>query len=104
VRVRTCDAGAACIDALQKEPSDLLFLDVTMPEQEVRRVLDFVSGDHRFEKLRTVVVTRSDDTGDHREWMRQAAAEVMYEGQEHPESLLDDLRGALTALGANVQS
>ena len=28
VRVRTCDTGTACIDALQKEPSDLLFLDV----------------------------------------------------------------------------
>jgi signal transduction histidine kinase/DNA-binding response OmpR family regulator len=104
VRVRTCDAGAACIDALQEEPSDLLFLDVTMPEQEVRRVLDFVSGDHRFEKLRTVVVTRSDGAGNHQEeWMRQAAAEVVYEGQEHPESLLDDLRGALTALGASVE-
>jgi signal transduction histidine kinase/CheY-like chemotaxis protein len=101
VRVRTCDTGAACIDALQKEPSDLLFLDVTMPEQDVRHVLDFVSEDHRLENLRTVVVTRSDG-GDNQEWMRRAAAEVMYEGHEHPDSLLNDLRGALATLGATT--
>ncbi|MDQ2767616.1 MAG: response regulator [Gemmatimonadota bacterium] len=102
VRVRTCDTGAACIEALQRDPADLLFLDVTMPEQDVRHVLDFVSEDHRFEKLRTVVVTRSDGGGDQQEWMRRAAAEVVYEGHEHPEALLNDLRGALTALGATV--
>jgi signal transduction histidine kinase/CheY-like chemotaxis protein len=104
VHVRTCDTGASCIDALQKEPTDLLFLDVTMPEQDVKRILDFVSEDHRFENTRTVVVTRNDSNGDHREWMRRAAAEVVYEGHEHPESLLNDLRGALTSLGATVES
>jgi len=102
VRVRTCDTSVSCIDALEKEPADLLFLDVTMPERDVRHVLDFVSEDHRFQNLRTVVVTRSDGAGDHSEWMRQAAAEVVYEGQEHPEALLNDLRSALTALGATV--
>jgi signal transduction histidine kinase/CheY-like chemotaxis protein len=104
VHVRTCDTGASCIDALQKEPTDLLFLDVTMPEQDVKRILDFVSEDHRFENTRTVVVTRNDSNGDHREWMRRAAAEVVYEGHEHPESLLNDLRGALTSLGATVEN
>jgi signal transduction histidine kinase/CheY-like chemotaxis protein len=104
VRVRTCDTGSACIDALQKEPTDLLFLDVTMPERDVKRILDFVSDDHRLENVRTVVITRSDGTGDQQEWMRRAAAEVVYEGQEHPEALLNDLRGALTALGATVES
>jgi hypothetical protein len=34
--------------------------------------------------------------------MRRAAAEVVYEGNEHPEALLNDLRGALTALGASI--
>jgi CheY-like chemotaxis protein len=89
---------------LQKEPSDLLFLDVTMPEQDVKRILDFVSSDHRLENLRTVVITRNDVSGDQQEWMRRAAAEVMYEGHEHPEALLDHLRGALTTLGATVES
>ncbi|MEP7064388.1 MAG: response regulator [Gemmatimonadota bacterium] len=104
VRVRTCDTGSACIAALEKEASDLLFLDVAMPEREVKRVLDFVSDDHRLENVRTVVVTRNDGTGDNQEWMRRAAAEVVYEGHEHPEALLNDLRGALTALGATVES
>jgi hypothetical protein len=36
--------------------------------------------------------------------MRRASAEVVYEGHEHPESLLNDLRGALTALGASIES
>ena len=103
VRVRTCDTGSACIAALEKEPSDLLFLDVTMPEPDVKRVLDFVSDDHRLENVRTVVITRSDGTGDHQEWMRRAAAEVVYEGHEHPEALLNDLRGALTTLGATIE-
>jgi CheY-like chemotaxis protein len=103
VHVRTCDTGASCIDMLQKEPTDLLFLDVTMPEHDVRRVLDFVSEDHRFENTRTVVVTRNDSNGDNHEWMRRAAAEVVYEGHD-PEALLNDLRGALTALGATVES
>jgi hypothetical protein len=31
--------------------------------------------------------------------MRHAAAEVQYEGHDRPESLLDDLRTALAALG-----
>jgi CheY-like chemotaxis protein len=103
VRVRTCDTGNACIAALEKEPSDLLFLDVTMPERDVKRILDFVSDDHRLENVRTVVITRNDGTGDHQEWMRRAAAEVVYEGHEHPEALLNDLRGALTTLGATVE-
>jgi signal transduction histidine kinase/CheY-like chemotaxis protein len=104
VRVRTCDTGSACIAALEKEPSDLLFLDVAMPERDVKRVLDFVSDDHRLENVRTVVITRSDGTGDQQEWMRRAAAEVVYEGHDHPETLLNDLRGALTSLGATVES
>ncbi len=103
VRVRTCDTGSACIAALEKEPSDLLFLDVAMPERDVKRVLDFVSDDHRLENVRTVVITRNDGTGDQQEWMRRAAAEVVYEGHDHPETLLEDLRGALTTLGATIE-
>jgi signal transduction histidine kinase/CheY-like chemotaxis protein len=103
VRVRTCDTGSACIAALEKEPSDLLFLDVAMPEPEVKRVLDFVSDDHRLENVRTVVITRNDGTGDQQEWMRRASAEVVYEGHDHPETLLNDLRGALTTLGATIE-
>ena len=104
VRVHTCDSGAACIDLLQKEPADLLFLDVEMPEQEVSRIMEFVSGDNRFENTRTVVITRNDVDGIEQEWMRSAAAEVVYEGHEHSDTLLNDLRDALTALGATVES
>jgi CheY-like chemotaxis protein len=100
--VRACDNGVACIDALQKEPADLLFLDVEMPEKEVSRIMDFVSGDHRFENTRTVVITRN-DANNHQEWTARAAAEVLYEGHDHPEALLNDLRGALTALGATIE-
>ncbi len=103
VRVRTCDSATACIDALQKEPADLLFLDVEMSEQEVSHIMDFVSADHRFDNTRTVVITRNDVSGSQQEWMRRAAAEVVYEGHEHSESLLNDLRGALTALGASIE-
>ncbi len=103
VRVRTCDTSAGCIDALQREPADLLFLDVEMPETEVAKIMDFVSGDHRFEHTRTVVITRSDPTGDQQEWMRRASAEIVYEGHDHSDTLLNDLRGALTALGATVE-
>lgn len=102
LRVRTCDTAASCIDMLQKEPADLLFLDVEMPELEVSQIVDVVNGDRRFENTRTVVITRNDVEGDQREWMRRAAAEVVYEGHEHPEALLNDLRGALTSLGAAV--
>ena len=104
VRVRTCDNGATCIDALQKEPAELLFLDIEMPEQEVARIMDFVSGDHRFQNTRTVAITRNDVSGIQQKWMRQAAAEVVYEGHEHSEALLNDLRGALTSLGASRES
>ena len=102
VRVRSCDTGAGCIEALEREPADLLFLDVTMPEEDVAHVLDFVSNDHRFENTRTVVVTRTDVHADQQDWMRRAAAEVQYEGHDHPEALLDDLRTALAALGTTV--
>ncbi len=104
VSVRTCADGPSCIEALKQEPADLLFLDVTMPEEDVSRVLDFVSGDHRFEKLRTVVVTRDDANANHRDWLRRAAAEVVYNRHERPESLLNDLRDALTALGATIEA
>jgi len=102
LRVRTCDTAASCIDSLQKEPADLLFLDVEMPEREVSRIVDFVNGDRRFENTRTVVITRNDVDGEKQQWMRDAAAEVVYEGHEHAEALLNDLRGALTSLGAAV--
>jgi hypothetical protein len=49
------------------------------------------------------VITRNDGSGDQQEWMRRAAAEVVYEGHEHPETLLNDLRGALTTLGATIE-
>ncbi len=102
LRVRTCDAAAGCIEMLQKEPADLLFLDVEMPEGEVSQIMEFVTGDNRFENTRTVVITRNEVEGDQQEWMRGAAAEVVYEGHEHSEALLNDLRGALTSLGAAV--
>ena len=102
VRVRACDTGTGCIEALEREPADLLFLDVTMPEEDVAHVLDFVSNDHRFENTRTVVVTRTDVNADQQDWMRHAAAEVQYEGHDHPEALLDDLRTALAALGTTA--
>ena len=104
VRVRSCDTATACIDMLQKEPADLLFLDVEMPEQQVSRIMDFVTGDNRFENTRTVVITRNESDGNQQEWMRRAAAEVVYEGHEHSDSLLNDLRGALTSLGAVIGS
>ena len=75
-----------------------------MPEKEVSQIMDFVSGDHRFENTRTVVITRNDGSGTRQKWMSRAAAEVVYEGHEHPEALLNDLRGALTSLGATVES
>lgn len=102
LRVRTCDTAASCIDTLQKEPADLLFLDVEMPNREVSRIVDFVNGDRRFKNTRTVVITRNDVDGEQQEWMRGAAAEVVYEGHEHAEALLNDLRGALTSLGTAV--
>ena len=102
LRVRTCDTAAGCIEMLQKEPADLLFLDVEMPEGEVSQIMEFVTGDNRFENTRTVVITRNEVEGDQQEWMRGAAAEVVYEGHEHSEALLNDLRGALTSLGAAV--
>jgi signal transduction histidine kinase/CheY-like chemotaxis protein len=104
VRVRTCKSGPQCIEALRQEPANLLFLDVTMPEGDVTQVLDFVSGDHRFEKLRTVVVARADVSADHREWMRRAAAAVVYNSHDRRDALLNDLRTVLTSLGATVQA
>ena len=100
VRVRTCDTGSSCIEALEREPADLLFIDVTMPEPDVSRVLDFVAHDHHLQNVRTVVVTRADVHADQQDWTRRAAAEVQYEGHEHPQALLDDLRTALSALGS----
>ena len=99
VRVRTCDTGSSCIEALEREPADLLFIDVAMPARDVSCVLDFVSRDDRLRTMRTVVVTRSDVNADHQDWMRRAAAEVQYGGHDHPEALLDELRTALAALG-----
>ncbi|MGH7622000.1 MAG: response regulator, partial [Gemmatimonadaceae bacterium] len=99
VRVRTCDSASSCFDCLNREPADLLFLDVAMPEEDVTRLLDVVSNDPRYRSLRTVVVTRSDVQADHQEWIRRAAAEVQYEGHDRPEPLLEDLRSALARLG-----
>ena len=73
-----------------------------MPEEDVAHVLDFVSNDHRLENVRTVVVTRADVHAGEQDWTRHAAAEVQYEGHDHREALLDDLRTALAALGTTV--
>jgi signal transduction histidine kinase/CheY-like chemotaxis protein len=104
VRVRTCDTSAGCIEALQKEPADLLFLDVEMPEKEVAQIMDFINADHRFENTRTVVITRNDSSENHQDWMSRAAAEVVYEGHQHQDSLLNDLRGALATIGGTVEA
>ena len=99
VRVRTCDSLASCIDSLEREVPDLMFLDVAMPEEDGTRLLDVVSNDGRLRGVRTVVVTRSDVPAEQQDWMRHAAAEVQYEGHDHPDALLEDLRAALATLG-----
>jgi DNA-binding NarL/FixJ family response regulator len=87
---------------LQKEVPEVLFIDVTMPEEDISRILDAISRDKRYEQTRTVIVTRSDAGADHSDWLRRATAAVVYNEREEPADLLQELRAVLVSIGAPV--
>jgi hypothetical protein len=46
-----------------------------------------------------VIVTRSDTSADHSDWLRRAAAAVVYNEREEPAELLRELRSVLASIG-----
>jgi twitching motility two-component system response regulator PilH len=100
--VRVAHSGEAAIRALEEDVPEVLFVDVTMNEKDISKVFDAVSRGKRYERLRTVLVTRSDISREHQEWLQRASAAVVYHGHEHPDELLRELRVALAAIGGNA--
>ncbi|MGH7719782.1 MAG: ATP-binding protein [Gemmatimonadaceae bacterium] len=99
--VRAASSGDEAIAQLRHDVPDMLFLDLTMPEAEVGKLLDALKSDQRLDGMRTVVVTRS-DVQENPEWRQRAATAVVYPGTGHADQLLRELRGALASIATPV--
>jgi signal transduction histidine kinase/CheY-like chemotaxis protein len=85
------------IEQLDAKPPEVMIIDVTLPADDVRRVLETVSGDPRLSAVRTVVITRS-DMEEPPELERLATALVKIHGNEEPHDLLRALRDGIEAI------
>ncbi len=102
-RVRVTASAEEALATGGDETPDVMFVDLTMPESEIARVLEAASADRRFDRTRLVAVTRSDMDGRNSTWLRRAAARVVYSGRPQPEELLRELRKALSAISESVE-
>jgi hypothetical protein len=73
----------------------VLFLSLTMPEEDVVRVLEIVANDPRYDRMRTVVITQRDIDEPHAAWLRRAASAVGDGSSGQPPELIAQLRQVL---------
>lgn len=99
-RVRAAGTASEAAELLGAEVPDVLFLDLTMPSEQVGPLLEALSGDARYASTRVVAVTRADGSLPRHDWLDRAAARVVFRSQPKPDELLKELRTALGTIPA----
>ena len=93
--VRTAETSAQALGSLGERMPAVLFLSLTMPEEDVLHVLEVVANDPRYDRMRTVVITQSDLGDAQSDWLRRAASAVVDGSSGRPQELVDQLRRVL---------
>jgi CheY-like chemotaxis protein len=102
----TCVAGGSdALHALDGTVPTVLFLSATMPEDELAAVIARVQSPKYAHHTRTVLVARTDEEQEHRNWLRRAATAViddsaLAQGEASRETLMRQLRTVLNEITA----
>ena len=103
--VRCVAGGTDALQALDNVVPTVLFLSVTMPEDELAAVIARVQSARYADQTRTVLVARTDEEQAHRDWLRRAAAAVvddsaLDQGETSREALMSQLRTVLAEINS----
>ena len=103
--VRCVAGGTEALQALDQTVPTVLFLSATIPEDELAAVIARVQSDRYADQTRTVLVARTDEEQEHRDWLRRAAAAVIDDtalaaGETSRESIVRQLRTVLDDITA----
>jgi signal transduction histidine kinase/CheY-like chemotaxis protein len=103
--VRCVAEGTEALQALDDVVPTVLFLSVTIPEDELAAVIARVQSAKYADQTRTVLVARTDEEQAHRDWLRRAAAAVvddtaLGEGETSREALMSQLRTVLAEINS----
>lgn len=88
--------GREAIELAQKEPLDLIILDLMMPEVDGFAVLDALEADPRTADIPIVVVTAKELTSQERQRLREQTQSLIQKGQFTNDDLLDDVRSLVS--------
>ena len=103
--VRCVAGGTEALQALDDTVPTVLFLSVTIPEDELAAVIARVQSARYADQTRTVLVARTDEEQRHRDWLRRAATAViddsaLDQGETSREALMAQLRSVLAEITA----
>ena len=103
--VQCVAGGTEALQALDQTVPTVLFLSATIPEDELAAVIARVQSERYADQTRTVLVTRTDEQQEHRDWLRRAAAAViddsaLAKGESSRESIVRQLRAVLDDISA----
>ena len=101
--VKCVAGGTDALQALDETVPTVLFLSVTIPEDELAAVITRVQSAKYADQTRTVLVARTDEEQAHRDWLRRAAAAViddsaLDQGDTSREALMRQLRTVLAEI------
>lgn len=104
--VRCVAGGTEALQALDDAVPTVLFLSVTIPEDELAAVIARVQSAKYADQTRTVLVARTDEAQADRDWLRRAAAAViddsaLDQGDTSREALMRQLRAVLAEITAH---
>ncbi len=101
--VRCVAGGTEALQALNDTVPTVLFLSVTIPEDELAAVIARVQSAKYADQTRTVLVARTDEEQAHRDWLRRAATAViddsaLDQGDTSRDALMRQLRSVLAEI------
>ena len=101
--VRCVAGGTEALQALDDTVPTVLFLSVTIPEDELAAVIARVQSAKYADQTRTVLVARTDEEQAHRDWLRRAATAViddsaLDQAETSREALMRQLRTVLAEI------
>ena len=104
--VRCVAGGTEALQSLDDVVPTVLFLSVTIPEDELAAVIARVQSAKYADQTRTVLVARTDEEQAHRDWLRRAATAViddsaLDQADTSRESLMHQLRTVLAEINAH---
>lgn len=91
-------SGAEGIEAVRRDPPDLILLDLMMPEMDGFAVLETLKGDAATRDIPVVVITAKELTEEDLQRLNGYVLSLLSKGRFNEKDLLNDIAGALARL------